>query len=432
MMDKKTRELLAKLYTSQLEQLAKEKEIDCGEEPDRIDYLTILGKSDLISRKDVKRYIDEKEAEEKGVEKDDEYLAEIENILKEFRNQGPIFEKANELLKKMQDNFSSGNLEGTITIGNEGSGLITDMKDSFERVRRAFVIYAFRQLISDLKESGIDIGEAENLTAKAAESLHFEENEELDGIIEEITIKAEELLKEQAKSLKELMSSVEEFIDQAKDLGADVSEAKKLLRKAEDAFDSKIFKKVSELATKANKAAEDARRDRIQGISDSLLFVKTILTDAREIGADVTEPEEIYSKAKSAFDEENYNDCKSLIKEAEQLALQLQDDQIQKAMKLRKRREPEDAAVDLGKGVVEVEAEIVSPPEPTRQRRYSRDYSSQYPPSYQRPPIVQPRMPRQDMRKTRCPNCGQSFPVRAGKGPIKIECPFCGMRGMMP
>ncbi|UCG69390.1 MAG: hypothetical protein JSV09_16705 [Thermoplasmata archaeon] len=432
-MDKKTRELLAKLYTSQLEQLAKEKEIDCGEDPDRIDYLTILGKSDLISKKDIKRFIDEMEAETKDEEKEDEYLAEVENILKKFKNQGPIFEKAHDLLKKMQSNFSSGNLEGTITIGYEGSGLIVDMTDTFERIRRAFVIYAFRQLISDLKESGIDIGEAEMLTNRAAEFLHHEENEELDGIIQQITNKAEELQKEQAKRLKELISDVDEFIDQARDLGADINEAKKLLRKAEDAFDSKIFKKVSDFATKARKSAEEARRDRIQGISDSLLFVRTILTDAKEIGADVAEPEEIYSQAKTAFDGEDYSECKSLIKEAEQLALQLQDDQIQKALKLRKRREPEEGAVaDVGKDVVEVEAEIVSPPVAPPQERYSRDYPSRYPQSYQRPPIVQPRIPRQNMRKTRCPNCGQGFPVRAGKGPIRIECPFCGMRGMMP
>jgi DNA-directed RNA polymerase subunit RPC12/RpoP len=36
------------------------------------------------------------------------------------------------------------------------------------------------------------------------------------------------------------------------------------------------------------------------------------------------------------------------------------------------------------------------------------------------------------MRKTKCPNCGRGFPVKDGRGPQRIECPFCGMRGMMP
>lgn len=424
MMDKETRELLAKLYTSQLEELAKEKDIDCGEEPDRIDYLSILGKSDLINREDVERLIGEMEAEKKNEEKDEEkdegYLPEIEKILKDFKKQDPLFDKANELLEKMQSNFTEGNLEGTISEGIEGSGIVEDMTNRFEKIRKAYIIYAFRQLISDVKEAGIDTGEAEALVLKAAEHFHNGEEKDLDDVLKEIAGKAGDLQKEQAKKMKELISAIDEFIDQTKDLDVDISEARELLSKAEDAYDADKFKRVSYFATLAKKAAEDARKDRIQGISDSMLFVRTILDDAKDIGADVNEAEKIYSQAKTAFEEENYGESKTLIKEAEQLALQLQDAQIQKAIQLKQRRAPEK--------VVEVKTEAT----PMRKRAtpaYSRPPTQTYP----RPPAPPSRMPKQQRtRKTRCPNCGQSFPVKGGKGPIKIECPFCGMRGMMP
>ncbi len=424
MMDKETRELLAKLYISQLEELAKEKDIDCGEEPDRIDYLSILGKSDLINREDVERLIEEMEAEEKTDKKDEEkdegYLPEIEKILKDFKKQGPLFDKANELLEKMQSNFTEGNLEGTISEGIEGSDIVEDMTNRFEKVRKAYIIYAFRQLISDVKEAGIDTGEAEELVLKGAEHFHKGEDEDLGDVLKEIADKAGDLQNEQSKKMKELISAIDEFIDQTKDLDVDIDEARELLNKAEDAYDANKFKKVSYFATLAKKAAEDARKDRIQGISDSMLFVRTILDDAKDIGADVKEAEKLYSQAKTAFEEENYGESKTLIKEAEQLALQLQDAQIQKALQLKQRRAPEK--------VVEVKTEAAS-----KRRRAAPAYSGPPIQTYPRPPTPPPRMPgRPRKRKTRCPNCGQSFPVIGGKGPIKIECPFCGMRGMMP
>ncbi|UCE37396.1 MAG: hypothetical protein JSW00_18365 [Thermoplasmata archaeon] len=427
-MDKETRELLAKLFTSQLEQLAKEKDIDCGLEPDRIDYLSILGGSDQITREDVERYIGETETDSKKVEEGEEYFGEIEKILKDFKSQGSIFERADGLLQGIQRNFEDGNLQGTISQGVEGSGLIEETAELYDKVRKAYIIYAFRQLIGDVRDCGIEIGEDEQLALTAAEHLHKGEKEELDEILKQIVGKAEYLTSEQAKKMKELISSVEEFINQTRDLGANIKEAREHYEKAEEAFNTKAFKKMNYFATKARKAAEDARSDRIKGISDSLIFVRSILDDAREIGADVTDAENIYSKAHTAFKEEDYVQSKALIKEAEQLALQLQDAQIQKALSLRKRRVSDEAST--GK-VVEVEPETP----PAQQRRFMRAYPP--PPPYSQPyqrPAMRPstRPPAQGMRKTRCPNCGQSFPTRAGDGPKKVECPFCGMRGLMP
>lgn len=434
-MDKQNRELLAKLYTSQLKQLAEEKGIDCGDSPDRIDYLSILGKSKKIKREDLERFIGEMETEEEKGGREEVYLGEIENILKDFKSKGAIFEKADHLLSRMKSNFNEGNLEGTISHGVSSPDLIKEIAKNYETVRRAFIIYAFRQLVSDVKNSGIDTDEAETLVSKAAELFHEGDKEELDGLLEEIADKASYIQKEQAKHMKDLIFSVEEFIDQARDLGANVDEARKFLLRAEEAFDSKTFNKVNLFVSQARKAAEEARSDRIQGISDSLLFARTILNDARDIGADVEEAKRLYTQAQSAFEGENYRECKALIKEVEQLALELQDAQIKKALKLRSRREPEERAPgEAGKEVVEVEPEVVSQP----QRRGMRPYPESAAPAYPKTPYSSspgpsyPKPTQQRMKKTKCPNCGQRFPVKAGKGPVRIECPFCGMRGMMP
>jgi DNA-directed RNA polymerase subunit RPC12/RpoP len=437
-MDRETRELLAKLFTSQLRQLAEEKDIDCGENPDRIDFLSTMGKSDDISREDIEQFIGQAgEEEEEPVSREgvrgDIYLGEVEKVLKDFKNKGAIFAKANERLNSMQGNFQEGNFGGTISLGIKSSGLINDISERYENVRRAFIIISFRQLLADVKESGIDIGEAESLVASASESFHNHETEDLDGILQEIAEKSEFLQKEQLKNIKDAIYAVEEFIAQARELGADVKKARDLLRNAEDAFDAKKFKKVHQFLDKARQAAEEARRDRIQGLSDSLLFVKTILDDARDIGADVSEADELYTKAKAAFDEEDYGECKVLVKEVEQLALKLQDNQIKKAMNLRLRREG--AGTDIGEEVVEVEPEAAAaPPRARGIPRYRRPTMPGYPQDAyqptQRPTAAMP--PQERMRKTKCPNCGQRFPVQGGAGPIRVECPYCGMRGMMP
>jgi hypothetical protein len=419
-MNKETRELLAKLFTAQLKQLAEEKGIDCGDSPDRIEYLSILGKSKKIKREDVEQFIVEMEVKSEGSIEGAEYFGEVEKILKEYKREGTIFNEANELLSKMQSNFGEGNLEDTIARGVTGSGLIEDLAIRFEMVRKAYVIFAFRQLIADVKASGIDVGDVEELVLKAAEHFHLGETEELDGVLEGISEKAKELQNEQAKKLKELIDEVDEFIDQSRELGVESEEARDLLRKAEEAFESKTFKKVAYYASKAQKSAETAREERIKGISDALLFVKTILEDTREIGADVSEVEKLYDEAQEAFKTDKYMKCKTLIKEVEQTALEIQDNQIKKAMQLRKKREPEEE-------VVEVEAEVVeTPPKPPR-----RSYSSPSREGYDRPIPSRGGIP-PGRRKTKCPNCGRGFPVKGGRGPQRIECPFCGMRGMMP
>jgi DNA-directed RNA polymerase subunit RPC12/RpoP len=417
-MDKETRELLAKLFTSQLKQLAQEKGIDCGDSPDRIDYLSILGKSKKISKEDVEQFEVEMEVKASETVEGEEFFGEVEKVLKEYKSQGGIFKEADDLLAKMQSNFGEGNLEDTISRGVAGSGLIEDLTIRFEMVRKAYVIFAFRQLIADVKASGIDVGDVEELVISAAENFHMGKAEELDGILENISQRAKDLQKEQAKKLKELIDEVEEFIDESRDLGVESEEARDLLRKSRENFETKTFKKVAYYASKAKKSAQDAREDRIKGISDALLFVKTILEDTREIGADVTEVEKLYEEAQESFEEKKYMKCKTLIKEVEQTALEIQDNQIKKAMSLKKKRIPEEE-------VVEVEAVVVIPPRP-KPRSYpsSRgDYDI---------PIARRTSAPPGMRKTKCPNCGRAFPVKGGKGPQKIECPYCGMRGMMP
>jgi DNA-directed RNA polymerase subunit RPC12/RpoP len=418
-MDKETRELLAKLFTSQLKQLAEEKGIDCGDSPDRIDYLSILGKSKKVTKEDVEQFVVEMEVKANETVEGEEYFGEVEKILKDYKSQGGIFNEADELLAKMQSNFGEGNLEDTISRGVAGSGLIEDLTIRFEMVRKAYVIFAFRQLIADVKASGIDVGDVEELVLSAAEHFHMGKTEELDGVLDDISQRAKDLQSEQAKKLKELINEVDEFIDESRDLGVESEEARDLLRKSRENFETKTFKKVAYYASKAKKSAEDAREDRIKGISDALLFVKTILEDTREIGADVTEVEKLYEEAQEAFEEQKYMKCKTLIKEVEQTALEIQDNQIKKAMSLKKKRVPEEEEV------VEVEAEVVIPPRP-RQRSYTSSRGD-----YERPMARRSSAP-PGMRKTKCPNCGRAFPVKGGKGPQRIECPYCGMRGMMP
>jgi methyl-accepting chemotaxis protein len=254
-MNKETRELLAKLFTAQLKQLAEEKGIDCGDSPDRIEYLSILGKSKKIKKEDVEQFIVEVNTKSESNIEGAEYFGEVEKILKEYKREGTIFDEANELLSKMQSNFGEGNLEDTISKGVAGSGLIEDLIIRFEMVRRAYVIFAFRQLIADVKASGIDVGDVEELVLKAAEHFHLGETEELDGVLEGISEKAKDLQNEQAIKLKELINEVDEFIDQSRDLGVESEEARDLLRKAEEAFESKTFKKVAYYASKAQKSA---------------------------------------------------------------------------------------------------------------------------------------------------------------------------------
>jgi hypothetical protein len=328
-------------------------------------------------------------------------FSDIEKTLREIRTLDTILEKPVNSLRKLQNSFEEEDYEKTISDGIKTEGIMEGVEERYERMRRAYVICAYRKLINDCDAAEIDVSEAKELLNGLV--IHFNDKEymDIDEKIKELIDQASELQSKRAKKVKDIIFNTETFINDAKDLKADVSEAVTLLRKAEDMYFSKNYNKAVYFSMKARKAAEGAREHLVKGISDAMLFVKTVIVDAKGIGADVTEPEELHQKAREAFKAEEYARCKKLLKESEQLALELQDAQIQKAMQLRGKigedvEKPKVA--DLTKSMVEVQTEQ---------------------------PASGPQ------QKTRCPNCGQRFSVKKGPKPFRIECPYCGLRGWM-
>jgi hypothetical protein len=327
--------------------------------------------------------------------------SEIEKTLREIRTLDTILEKPTKSVRKLQSSFEEEDYERTISNGIKFEGIMGGVEEKYERMRRAYVICAFRKLINDSDAADIDVSKPKKLLNDMV--VHFNEKQykDVDGKIQELTDQVMELQNKRSKKVKDIIFSTESFIGDAKDLNADISEAAGFLRQAEDMYFSKNYNKAVYFAMKAKRAAEGAREHLVKGISDAMLFVKTVIVDAKGIGADVTEPEELHQKAREAFKAEEYAKCKKLLKESEQLALELQDAQIQKAMLLKGKTLDDTAkpkVADLTKSMVEVQTE------------------------------QQPSGPQQ---KTRCPNCGQRFAVKKGPKPFRIECPYCGLRGWM-
>jgi DNA repair exonuclease SbcCD ATPase subunit len=63
-----------------------------------------------------------------------------------------------------------------------------------------------------------------------------------------------------------------------------------------------------------------------------------VIDESKDVGVDTSEPDEIYEEAKSAFKNEDYKRCSELNKAAEEKALQLQDEHIQRVLALKEKR----------------------------------------------------------------------------------------------
>ena len=57
------------------------------------------------------------------------------------------------------------------------------------------------------------------------------------------------------------------------------------------------------------------------------------------IGVDTREPESLFKKAKKAFGRGDFVECAELNKEAEELALKLQDEHMERVLKLKEKRD---------------------------------------------------------------------------------------------
>ncbi len=314
----------------------------------------------------------EKNEENKEVEQKDE----ITKLVGDFETISTIFNEPNNMLKDLSDSFGSKNYATILESSKNVLSLMEQPTKQFIKVGMAFSISAAAEWASPLGEVGVDITRVQELISEAKEQFTEGEYHKADETIGKVRDMIPKLEEEQKRAAQESITTTEEIIEKVRNTGASADRAETCLSQAKKFLEDENYQQVVKLTREAKQAAEDARDQRVQTVSDALLFTRSVIDESRGVGVDISEPDAMYKQAKTAFGKGDFVKCSELTKEAEDLALKLQDAHIQKVLELKDKR-----------AALEKERARPRPPAPKKQ---STDADT-------------------DTQTESCPTCGQSM-----------------------
>jgi hypothetical protein len=264
---------------------------------------------------------------------------ELSKIIGDPETIDTIFREPLELLKDLQHSYGSKDYATTLEKGRQTLDTMDVPNRQFVRTGMAFSISAALEWVISLGGVGVEVSEAEALLSKAREHFSNYDYDKTSETLADIEDLMRELEMQQVNVAQAKLDETEKLVSEVKEMGAIVHNAEIALQKAKTSFETQDYPRVAQLTSEACEAAEKAREERIQMISDSITFTRSIIDESKEIGVDVKEPNKLHDDAKKALDSGDYTKAAELTKKAEELSLRLQDEHIKKVMALKDKME---------------------------------------------------------------------------------------------
>ncbi len=135
--------------------------------------------------------------------------------------------------------------------------------------------------------------------------------------------------------IRDRLAETRDAIREASNLGAAVGAAEDAWKRAAESLEREELAVAERQVDRAATLAADAHARRIKEIEESVAAVEDHISAARKVGADVAGAEDLWVQAKSAVAAHDYVQAGELVKQAERTAIQGQQGQIDRAIRLR-------------------------------------------------------------------------------------------------
>jgi len=139
----------------------------------------------------------------------------------------------------------------------------------------------------------------------------------------------------EADRTRDRLAVTRDTIREAANLGSGVGAAEDAWKAATRALEQGKLRQAEDDLDRASQLAAEARERRIKEIEASLVSVADHIEAAHKVGADVADAEEIRSRAQDAVASREYVQAGELVKQAERVAIQAQQRQIDQAIRLK-------------------------------------------------------------------------------------------------
>jgi hypothetical protein len=277
------------------------------------DDFSVLNVEELISKAEM-------EAKHSWVQRKTEMTEEAVNtaqtMIQESKEMGADVSDAEDLLNELEGMFEEEDFE----LIDDQLEKVTDMVETRKREQKSKLVSeavsSTKDLLNETRDMGAHVDAAEDLL-KEAENMFGEEDFDA---VEEIVKKAEEAIETSKIEFKrdetsKLVSSTKAKIEEGRGEGADVSEAEKLLKEAEDMLLTEFdYDTVEDLVQKSQSSlATSWDQYKSQKLIDDISQMHGKIVDFREMGVNVTEAELLLHKAEEEYKKDNFENVDNLL-----------------------------------------------------------------------------------------------------------------------
>ena len=248
------------------------------------------------------------------------------------------FDHCEDLLDQARMRFEEKNFEGALGAAIEARASAEKCRREMESSTLAYAILAAQRLVEECGRAGRDVEKAADLLRTAKRLYREGEFGGMSSLLKDLEAVSRSLFSAEVQRARDEIHKAQEAIREVAILGADVHRAEDILGDAKDSLKRSEYRTSIEHAARTIEAAEAARQERIKAIEDAVPATVTIIEEAKHVGADVSEAERLVSKAKTAIAAKEYLLAGELVKRAERAAMESQQNQILRAMELRRRQ----------------------------------------------------------------------------------------------
>jgi hypothetical protein len=255
--------------------------------------------------------------------------------------------RSEDLLDQARMRFEERNFERSIGAADEAAGLIRSNAETLQRSAWAYAILSCQRLIEDCGKAGREVDDAAALLLQVKTAFRTNALGSQPDLLARLQEVSRSLYSQEIQRSRAEIYRVQEIIGNAANMGANVVLPDEALNRARDALRRNDHLLALQLAAEAERLTNETRKARIKEIEDAIPLTASIITEARNVGAEVAEAERWLDKARVAATGREHVLAGELVKRAERAAMQSQHHQIEKAMELR-RRQVEKAQAVIG------------------------------------------------------------------------------------
>ncbi len=257
---------------------------------------------------------------EKGIQ---ESMLNVNFIFEELDEQDIDFTEAKDLYNEATAKFKAGDYENAEKLIKESENLarkfLEDTKYQQRLNKAKEEIKECKELLKEAKALNLDVGSIQEFLDEAEKLLKQKKFDELiektEGFKDKITKLKDDVQKSRTKLLIDTTTGI---ITEAKNLGADLTDAEAILDEVNKRYSAKDYKKAEELAKKSQEIAEKVWSDyRSTRVTRAIENARQVMLNAEKEGIDVSKGRELIDQASVKINEGEYETAEELISKCE-------------------------------------------------------------------------------------------------------------------